>query len=74
MYLVVMSFDPELRKISGERMYMDPHFAEMMSHDLGEDFASLPGVSRLSDSAPNLERHDAYAVAESRGITIKDPV
>ena len=73
LYMVVMAFDPELKLISGERMYMDPQFAAMMSRDLGDDFADVPGVSRISDSAPIIGIHDAFAVAASRGITIKRP-
>lgn len=69
-YLVVMSFDPVAKLISGERMYMDPLFAAMMTENIGDDFESLPGVSKLSDVAPMIDRHDAYAVAERRGLTI----
>ncbi|OMC36749.1 hypothetical protein A5740_00310 [Mycobacterium sp. GA-1841] len=70
-YLVVMSFDPVAKLISGERMYMDPNFAAMMTENLGADFESLPGVSKLSDHAPMIDKHDAYAVAERRGLTIR---
>jgi hypothetical protein len=70
-YLVVMSFDPVAKLIAGERMYMDPNFAAMMTEQLGPDFASLPGVSKMTDSAPTIDRHDAYAVAERRGLTIR---
>lgn len=73
LYLVVMSFDPDLKLISGERMYMDPNFGKMMSEQLGPDFASLPGVSRIQDAAPTIAKHDAYAVAEARGLSIKPP-
>lgn len=69
-YIVVMSFDPEARLISGERMYMDTNFAEMMSENLGPDFADVPGVTKLADVAPMIERHDAYEVAERHGVTI----
>ena len=69
-YIVVMSFDPEQRLISGERMYMDTNFAAMMSENLGPDFADVPGVTKLSDVAPTIDRHDAYEVAERKGITI----
>ncbi|MEZ0364857.1 hypothetical protein ACAG26_14295 [Mycobacterium sp. pUA109] len=69
-YIVVMSFDPEQRLISGERMYMDTNFAQMMSENLGPDFADVPGVTKLSDVAPTIDRHDAYEVAARRGITI----
>lgn len=73
LYMVVMTFDPELKKISGERMYMDPHFANMMATDLGDDFGSVPGVSRISETAPVIETHDAIADAAARGISIKRP-
>ncbi|MCV7065911.1 hypothetical protein H7H51_09600 [Mycolicibacterium farcinogenes] len=69
-YIVVMSFDPEQKLISGERMYMDTNFAEMMAENLGPDFASLPGVKKLADAAPMIDRHDAYEVAERHGVTI----
>ncbi|WP_219013937.1 MULTISPECIES: hypothetical protein [unclassified Streptomyces] len=73
LYMVVMEFDPELKLIAGERMYMDPVFAEMMAEHLGDDFGDLPGVSKIGDSAPLIEKHDAYRVAASRGITINAP-
>lgn len=69
-YIVVMTFDPEHKLIAGERMYMDTNFAEMMAENLGPDFADVPGVTKLSEVAPMIERHDAYEVAERRGITI----
>lgn len=73
LYMVVMEFDAELKKIAGERMYTDPVFGQMMARRLGEDFAGLPGVSRIRDTAPVIEEHDAYAVAAARGITIAPP-
>jgi hypothetical protein len=73
LYMVVMAFDPELKRISGERMYMDPVFAKLMATDLGEDFGAVPGVSRISDSAPIIETHDAIAAAAARGVTITRP-
>ncbi|NMO03527.1 hypothetical protein HH308_20125 [Gordonia sp. TBRC 11910] len=72
LYLVVMAFDPALKLISGERMYMDPNFGKMMSEQLGPDFESLPGVSRIDASAPTIAKHDAYKYAEAAGKTI-DP-
>ena len=71
LYLVVMEFDPELKKITGERLYCDQVFADMLAADLGPDYVSVPGVSRISDTAPIIDRHDAYAWAESEGIAIK---
>jgi hypothetical protein len=73
LYLVVMSFDPETKLISGERMYTDPVFGQMMTEQLGEDFESLPGVTRIRDSAPTIAVHDAHKVAASRGLTINAP-
>lgn len=70
LYLVVMEFDPESKKIRGERMFTDTVFGEFMVGQLGKDLASIPGVTRITDSAPLLEEHDAYAVAAARGITI----
>ncbi len=74
LYMVVMSFDPTLKLISGERMYMDTVFAEMMAEQLGDDLGSLPGITPLTDSAPVIDKHDAYAVAEARGLSINAPV
>ncbi|GEE01684.1 hypothetical protein nbrc107696_21300 [Gordonia spumicola] len=71
LYLVVMSFDPETKKISGERMYQDPNFAGLMAKNLGPDFENLPGVSRIGDSAPTIEVHDAFKYAEAAGTPIK---
>lgn len=73
LYLVVMSFDPEARLISGERMYTDPVFGEMMTEQLGPDFETLPGVTRIRDTAPTIAKHDAFQVAASRGLTINAP-
>ena len=73
LYLVVMAFDPELKLIAGERMYMDPLWAKQMATDLGDDFADLPGVSRIGETAPLIGTHDAFAVAATRGVTITRP-
>ncbi|MGU3498754.1 hypothetical protein [Mycobacterium sp. C31M] len=72
LYLVVLAFDPDLKLISGERMYMDPLFGQMMSEQLGADFGEVPGVSRTADKLPIIAKHDAYAWAESQGLAI-DP-
>ncbi|HJQ05469.1 MAG TPA: hypothetical protein VJ872_08505 [Nocardioides sp.] len=72
-YNVIMGFDPEQRKITGERMYMDTNFAAYMTEQLGEDFDQVPGVTKLGDVLPNIERHDAFAVAERKGKTINRP-
>lgn len=71
-YCVILEFDPDLKKIKGERMYLDPLFAEGMIQALGEDFAQLPGVSRITDIAPRVDVHDAYAEAAALGIPIPD--
>lgn len=44
-YFVAIAFEDNL--ISGERMYMDSSFAEIMAEALGPDFGDLPGVSRI---------------------------
>ncbi|GHE76130.1 hypothetical protein GCM10017786_01300 [Amycolatopsis deserti] len=72
-YSVIMSFDAEKKKITGERMYMDTNFAAYMTEQLGDDFADVPGVTALGDVLPNIERHDAFAVAERKGKTINRP-
>lgn len=73
LYIVVMSFDAEQKKITGERMFMDTAFATYMSEQLGDDFADVPGVTSLGAVLPNIERHDAFAVAERKGKTINRP-
>lgn len=73
LYCVIMSFDPEQRKITGERMYMDPNFAAYMREQVGEDFEDVPGVRPLAETLPNIVRHDAFAVAERKGKQINDP-
>jgi hypothetical protein len=73
LYSVIMSFDPEKEKITGERMYMDTNFAAYMTEQLGDDFDQIPGVTKLADVLPNIERHDAFAVAERKGKEFNDP-
>lgn len=72
-YNVIMSFDPEQRKITGERMYMDTNFAAYMTEQLGDDFDQVPGVTKLAEVLPNIARHDAFAVAERKGVEFRDP-
>lgn len=72
-YNVVLTFDPDQRKIVGERMYMDQNFAAYMSQQLGPDFKDVPGVTSLYDVLPNIEVHDAFEVAARRGRTINRP-
>ncbi|MCV7193096.1 hypothetical protein H7I02_09845 [Mycolicibacterium brumae] len=71
LYLVVLAFDPAHKKISGERMYMDPLFAQMMSEQLGADFGDVPGVSRTADRLPIIAKHDAYDWAAEQGLSIE---
>ncbi|MFD4351599.1 hypothetical protein ACFWPX_03530 [Nocardia sp. NPDC058518] len=73
MYLVVISFDADLKLISGERLYTDSNFAKVMGEDLGDDYGDVPGVSRIDASAPIIDKHDAFAEAAARGITITAP-
>jgi hypothetical protein len=73
LYLVVLEFDPEKKKIIGERMYTDPIFGKLLTDILGEDLATLPGVSKIADSAPVINVHDAYELAAARGVTIERP-
>ena len=72
-YSVIMSFDADKRKITGERMYMDTNFAAYMTEQLGDDFHEVPGVTALADVLPNIARHDAFAVAERKGKEFNDP-
>ncbi len=44
-YVVVIAF--ENGKISGERLYFDKDYAEIMAAEIGADFGDFPGVSRL---------------------------
>lgn len=70
-YNITVSFDPDLRKISGERQYFDTVLAEVFAQAVGDDFASYPGVQKLSDWLPNIETHDAYEDAAARGTPIR---
>lgn len=74
-YNVVLSFDPESKKIQGERMYMDTNFAEYMRNllGIGNGFEDTPGVLPLSEVLPNIERHDAFDDAATKGLTINHP-
>lgn len=74
LYMVVMEFDPELKKIRGERMYTDTVFGAFLAAVLGEDFPSLPGVSRISEHVPIINKHDAFEAAAARGISIDHPL
>lgn len=72
LYIVVMEFDPELKKIVGERMYADTTYAAFMKEVIG-DLSNVPGISRISDGAPVIDVHDAFELAASRGVTIDNP-
>lgn len=73
MYLVVITFDPDLKLIEGERMYADTNFQKVMARDLGADYGDFPGVSRIEEGAPVIEIHDAFTEAAARGMTISAP-
>lgn len=73
LYMVVMEFDPVHKKILGERMYTDTVFGAFLARTLGEDFATLPGVSRISANMPVIDRHDAFDAAAAQGLTINNP-
>lgn len=72
LYIVTVDFDPVLKKIKGERMYGDPVYGEQMARIVGWDLADHPGVTKISDNAPVLERHDAFEIAAARGIHINN--
>lgn len=73
LYIVVISFDPVLKKITGERMYGDTVYAELMQEILGADLDTIPGIVNLTDTAPIINEHDAFAAAEERGLKINNP-
>jgi hypothetical protein len=47
LYTVIVAFDPDRKQVIGERMYIDPVFGQLWAENLGEDFANVPGVSRI---------------------------
>lgn len=73
LYMVVMEFDPISKKIVSERMYADTLFAQFMTEQIGPGLENFPGVSRITDTAPDVKQHDAYAVAARRGLEIAQP-
>lgn len=73
LYNVVVEFDPELKKIKGERMYGDLTYARFMSRIVGEDLAQVPGVTEIAATLPIINVHDAFAAAAARGIIINNP-
>ncbi|MCW0200089.1 hypothetical protein [Sphingopyxis sp.] len=73
LYSVVVEFDPETKKIKGERMYGDLTYGRFMSRIVGEDITNVPGVTRISESLPVIDVHDAFAAAAARGIEINNP-
>ncbi|GEE00013.1 hypothetical protein nbrc107696_04590 [Gordonia spumicola] len=73
LYCVILAFDPVERLIIGERQYADLEYANVWRWQLGDDFDRVPGVSKISDTAPILDVHDAYDVAAAQGITIDGP-
>lgn len=73
LYSVVVEFDPETKKIKGERMYGDLTYGRFMSSIIGDDLAQVPGVTRISATLPVVDVHDAFAAAAARGIKINNP-
>jgi hypothetical protein len=73
LYNVVVEFDPETKKIKGERMYGDLTYGQFMSGIVGEDLAQIPGVSQISSSLAVINVHDAFAAAAARGLEINNP-
>ncbi|WP_218036716.1 hypothetical protein [Sphingobium sp. EM0848] len=73
LYNVVVEFDPELKKIKGERMYGDLTYGQFMTKIIGEDLAQMPGVTEISASLSVVNVHDAFAAAAARGLTINNP-
>lgn len=59
-YLSVVEFDPAEKKILGERMYGDAVWGQLWLENLGADFADVPGVSRLSDTMPEIGAQDTF--------------
>ncbi|WP_176594351.1 hypothetical protein [Sphingobium sp. EM0848] len=51
LYMVLVEFDPHLKKVVGERIYTDPVFGRMWIENLGDDFIDLPGVSKITETA-----------------------
>lgn len=73
LYIVVMEFDPESKKIVGERMYADTTYADFVREFIGDDLLATPGITRIADSAPIIDAHDAFEMAAARGIHIDNP-
>ena len=73
LYNVVVEFDPETKKIKGERMYGDLTYGRFMSKIVGDDLAQIPGVSQISASLAVINVHDAFAAAAARGLEINNP-
>jgi hypothetical protein len=47
LYVAVIEFDPETRKIKSERLYTDKIFDQFMAPHLGPEYGEYPGVSPL---------------------------
>lgn len=73
LYIVVMEFDPDTKKIVGERMYGDTTYTQLAKEVLGDDLLGVPGITRIVDSAPIIDTHDAYEMAAARGVHIDNP-
>jgi hypothetical protein len=63
LYLMVVEFDPVLKQIIGERVYGDAAWTRLWAENLGEDFADVPGVTRIHDNLPAIGPDDGFAVA-----------
>jgi hypothetical protein len=72
-YMVVVQMDPVQKKISGERMYADSVYTDLIKELLGPHVTSFPGISKIADGAPIVTVHDAFAAAAAKGITINNP-
>lgn len=46
-YLAVIAVDPETDLITAERLYTDPVSAGLFAEALGDDFGTVPGVSKM---------------------------
>lgn len=62
-YVSVVEFDPVQKKIIGERIYGDAVWGQLWTENLGEDFADVPGVSRLHDSIPAIGAEEGFAAS-----------
>lgn len=64
-YVAVMAIDPETGLITGERLYTDPVAAGLFAEALGDDFGTVPGVSKLP-WREYAEKHPNGSAGDSR--------